>query len=234
VRSTILVFVTAKADMRLRIYKAFQDKGVAAEFRQLYDNQIPDWIQRRIRRMKRAITPEASQLLQAHVGTSLRDIQNELDKLLVYVGEKRTVELEDVAAVVGVSRSFNVFELQRAIAQGDAGRAMEILQRMLDAGESPIGIVLMLTRFFQKVWVVPALRKRARSDGEIASALQVNPYYVREYLAASRRFPPGRFSDVFGALLEADTKLKSTQEDHRIIMTTLLYGLLKPAQEVAA
>ena len=234
VQSTILVFVASKADMRLRVFKAFQDGGVSAEFRPLYDNQIPEWIRRRMNRLKRAITPEASQLLQAHVGTSLREILNEIDKLLVYVGEKRTIELEDVAAVVGVSRSFNAYELQKALSYGDAVRAMEILQHLLDAGDSPIGIIVTLTRFFQKVWVIPALRRKAHSDYELASALQVSPYYVREYVAAADRFLPGQVKSAFQALLEADTRLKSTQEDPRIVMTTLLYQLLKPLKEAAA
>lgn len=230
--TTILVFVAAKMDMRLTISKAFGDHGVVAEFKPLYENQVPDWIVQRVRKFGKKMGPEAAQLLQAHVGTSLRALQNEIDKLLIYVSEKGAIEIDDVEEIVGMSKTFNIFELQRAIAQAHAARAMEILEHMLNAGDSPLGIIVMLTRFFQKLWIVPALRRQTKSEYELASALQVSPFFVREYMGAAQQFTLERIERALHALCEADQTLKSTQEDPKLVMTTLLYGVVKPLQEV--
>lgn len=229
--STILVFVAPKMDMRLVIPKAFSERGVIVEFQPLYENKIPDWIMQRVRRFGKKMTQESAQLLQAHVGTSLRAIQNEIDKLRIYVGDKELIDVQEVEEVVGMSKTFNIFELQRAIAQTEASRAMEILERMLDAGESSLGIIVMLTRFFQKLWIVPSLRRQSKSEYEIASALQVSPFFVREYITAAQRFSPERITQIFHVLLEADLALKSTQEDPKLVLTTILYKIIKPLKE---
>lgn len=229
--STILVFIMETVDMRLTIFKAFQERGVVVEFKQLYENQIPDWIAKRVEKFGRRITPEACQLMQAHVGKSLREIHNEIEKLFVYVGEKKVIEVGDVAAVVGMSRMYNVFELQKAIGQGNLAWSIEIVEHMLDAGELPLGIIVMLTWYFQKLWVLPSLQKQVRSEYELASALHVSPYFIKEYIAAARRFPPSHIEHAFTALLEADATLKSTQEDPKLVMTTLVYKLIKPVDE---
>jgi DNA polymerase-3 subunit delta len=231
-QSTILVFAAAKVDMRLGVYKAFQEFGVAAEFRSLYDSEIPAWISKRVATLRRKIDLEASQYLSALVGSSLRDIHNALEKLLIYVGERTSITVEDVGAVVGMSKSFNIFGLQKEIGRGNAREAFEILERMLEAGENPIGIIIMLTRYYQKLWIIPTLQRNTRSEYELASALQVSPFFVREYVSAAQRHRSGEIEKAFTALLDADRKLKSSPEDPKLVMTTLAHALLKPAGEI--
>lgn len=224
--STILAFITLKADMRLSVFKVFQDKGTVVESRPLYESDVAAWLERKIKKLGRSISPEACELLQAYVGSSLRELHNEIDKLFLYVGDKKTINVEDVTAVVGMSRSHNVFELQRAIGARDAPRSVEILERMLEAGENPIGIIAILMRFFQKLWILPSLRRHAGSEYELASRMQVKPYFVKEYLEAARHFPPDRIGQAFEALLAADVALKTSQDNPRVVMTSLLYKLL--------
>lgn len=232
--STVMVFVTPKADMRLAVFKAFQERGIVVEFKPLYENLIPGWITKRVAQYGRTITSEASQLMQAYVGRSLREIHNEIDKLLIYVGEKQTIEPDDVNAVVGISKHYNVFELQKAIGQCDPPLAIDILEHMMDAGESPLGMIVMLTRYFHKLWVLPSLRKQLNSEYELASGLGVRLSFIKEYVAASQRFSPTRIEEAFALLLEADVTLKSTMEDPRVVMTALVCKLIKPVEEPVA
>lgn len=224
--TTVFVMVTSKADMRMTHFRIFQQKGVVVDCKRLYDNEIPGWIARRVKRRGYSISLEVCEMLHAHTGNSLRDLQNEIDKLLIYIGDKKTVEAADVSEVVGMSRSFNVFELQKAIGQGDTARSMEILERMLDAGENPIGVIAILSRFFQKLWILPSLQRQSKSDYDLAAKLQVSPYFVREYVAAAKRFPVQRLETSFKVLLDADVALKTTQGDVKLVMTTMLYKVL--------
>jgi DNA polymerase-3 subunit delta len=232
--TTILVLVAPRADMRMAVFKAFQQRGIATEFKPLYENLIPGWIMNRVETYGRTITPEASQLMQSYVGRSLREIHNEIEKLLIYVDKKKMIDTDEVHAVVGISKKYNIFEMQKAIGQGDLSLSLEILEHMIDAGESPLGMIVMLTRYFQKLFIVPSLWKQVGSEYGLASALGVSPYFVKEYLSASQRFPPARIEQAFSLLLDADVTLKSSPENPKVVMTSLLYKLIKAVEEAVA
>lgn len=232
--STTLAFVASKVDMRLAFFKQFQKNGTVVEFKALSDHQIPAWIERRVEKFGWKITPEASQLMHGLVGRSLREIYNEIEKLFIYVGKKKLIEAEDVGAVVGMSKTFTVFELQKAIGQGNVSHSIEILEHMMEAGESPLGIIVMFTRYFQKLWLLPSFRQQSKSDYDLAAALAVPPFFIQEYISACQRYSPSHVEQAFSALLEADVTLKSTQEDPKLVMTTLVCKLIRPVEEAAA
>lgn len=222
--STILVIVVQKRDERQKIYKSLKEGAVLVECNRLYEDKLPAWIRGRIEKMGKSATHEACQLIQASVGRSLRETQNEIDKLFIFVGEKKSIEADDVTTVVGVSKHFNIFELQKALGGRRVEQAMEILDRMLEAGEQPIGIVLMLTRFFQKLWILPDLRSRNSNEFQLAAAMGVNPFHLKDYVSASNNFNQRQVESSLAALLEADLSLKSSGGDSSLIMTLLLHA----------
>ncbi|MBI4536122.1 MAG: DNA polymerase III subunit delta, partial [Ignavibacteriae bacterium] len=207
--TTCLILLSTKPDFRKKPYLTARRNGVEIEFKPLYDNQIPSWIGRRIKEQGRTIDPEACRLLAAYVGTSLREIQNEIDKLYIYVGEKTAITAEDISAVVGSSREFNVFELQKAIGAKDIRRSTEILERMLDSGESATMIIVMLTRYFNILWKLYDLRRRGATTQQMASEGGVNPYFLKEYLDVLTRFTLDEIEHSFELLAAADERLKT-------------------------
>ena len=225
--STVLALISSKPDFRNKVFKALKEFAIVGEFRQLYENEIPAWVGKRVVRAGKAITPEATERIHTYVGRSLRDIQNEIEKLCIYVGEKSTIDGDDVNQVVGLSRQFNIFELQKAIGGQELPRAVEILERMLQSGESPIGMIVMLTRYFQKLWLVQELLSRKESEYELAASVGISPAYVKEYTNAARRYSQSHLQSCFFRLAETDEALKSSAMDHRTAMTVLLYGLVR-------
>lgn len=225
VPSTILVCIAPNADMRLAIFKAFGNHGLAVKFQKLHERAVPNWINRHVQKLGRKITYEACDLLLSRVGTSLAELSNEVDKILIYVGDKDFIDVDDVEAVVGFSKIYNIFELQKAIGKRNPTRAIEILEHMLDAGESPIYIIVMLTKFFQTVWKVSPLKAKNIPDDKIAAELHL--YYVSEYTEAARNYAGDAIRKCFEALLEADVKLKSSSEDPKLIMTVALHRILR-------
>lgn len=224
--STIAVFVSAKPDFRLKFFKSFQDQGTVIEFKQLYDNEIPAWIATRVKKLGKIINTEAAQLMQAYVGRSLREVQNEIDKLFIYVGVKKTIDVDDVNNVVGMSKQYNVFELQKAVGQKQLGQAMEIAERMVDGGESALGMIVMLTRYFQKVWLLKEIQSKGTSEYQLAAALGVSPFFLKDYLIASRNFMDREIEACFSALLETDERLKLSG-DPKLSMTLLIYRMIR-------
>ncbi len=225
--TTSLILVAPKPDLRTKPYSALKHTARWIPCRPQRDYEIPGWIASRIKQKGREVSPEACLLLQNYVGNSLRDIDNEIEKLLIFVGEKKRIDQDDVSEVVGMSKHYNIFELQKAIGQRDAKRSFEILERMLGAGESPIMMIAVLTRFFINLYKIHTLRRQRLGDREIADALRANPNYISEQVANAERHPLEHIEHCFKHLLEADERLKSTSFDQKLIMSLLTYRLVR-------
>ena len=128
------MLLAGKPDFRTKPFIDLKKSDIVFAFNPLYDNQVPAWISERCRILGKDVDLEACRLLHAYVGNSLRAIQNELDKLFTYLGERTRVTPEDVADVVGVTRGFTVFDLQNAIGKKNLEEALRI-----DAGPSEPG-----------------------------------------------------------------------------------------------
>ena len=231
--STSLVLVAAKPDTRKKPYPLLKKISVGGEFSRMYDNEIPAWIQRRVKSLKKAISPEAAELLHASVGNSLREIANQLEKVSIALGGRTTIEAKDIEAVVGISREFTVFELTKMVGDKNVPKAFEIVERMLDAGESPQYIIVMLTRHFIVLSKLRELKSTGQSDFALAGAVRVSPYFVKEYLSHLRNYPPAAVENAFLALARADKELKSSMTDSKLVMDVLLCEIVdRTAQPV--
>jgi DNA polymerase III subunit delta len=223
--TTCLILQTVKADMRRKPYLLAKRHGMIIEFRPLYDSQIPGWIAGQVSTQGRSIRPDAARMLATYVGQSLREIRNEIEKLLLYAGERREILLEDVQAVVGASREYNIFELQKVVGARQVNRAVQIIDRMLEAGESPVMIVVMLTRFFSMLWRLQDMRRRGVSPAGQASEMGLATFQMRELTDAAVQHDSSDCERAFSALVEADEQLKSTSTDPKLILEVLIVHL---------
>jgi DNA polymerase III subunit delta len=224
--TTCLLLLSEKPDFRKKPYTSVRRHGQAFEFKPLYDNQVPEWIARRLKLRGRAIDGEASKILAAYTGTSLRDIQSEIDKLIIFSGDKKVITADDVREVVGMSKEFNVFELQKHIGTKNLGKSVEILDRMLDAGEPPVIIVASLTKYFASVWKLSGLVRKGASSQEQSRQAGIRPYFLKEYLAVLQRYSLQEIEHAFELLAAADEKIKTTMMDHKQILLMAIIQLV--------
>ena len=229
--STILVLVSLEPDFRKKPFTDLKKRAELIECKPLYDNQVPPWIGERIRHQGREASVEVCRLIQAYVGNSLRSLQNELDKLYVFMGDRKKIALEDIAAVVGATKGFTIFELQNAIGRKDPKEAIKILERMLEAGQSPQMIIVMLTRFFTQLWKLTDMRSRRLPDSEIAREIGVSQYFAKQIIEFRSNFDVQQIEENFKSLLEADTVLKSTSRDPRLVLDLLVLSLISSGVE---
>ena len=224
--STVLVLVSHDPDFRKKPFTDLKKRAELVECKPLYDNLVPGWIADRIKHFGREANAEACRLMQAYVGNSLRSLQNEIDKLFLFIGERKKVTAEDVAAVVGATKGYTIFELQNAIGRKDPKEAIRILERMLEAGQSPLMILVMLTRFFTQLWKLTDLRGRRMADQEIAREIGVPAFYLKQYVEFRSNFDVEQIEQNFKSLLEADTVLKSTSRDPHLVLDILVLSLM--------
>ncbi len=230
--STSLILVAENPDFRKKPFTDLKKSAELIECKPFYDREVLAWITDRITKLGKQSSPEVCRLLQAYVGNSLRALQSEIEKLFIYVGDKKQIEPEDVAGVVGETKGYTVFELQNAVGKRDISQAIQILERMLEYGESPQLMIVMLTRFFTQLYKLTELKQRRASEQEMAAELGIRQYFVKQYLGFVTNFSKDHIEQNFRALLDADLTLKSSSRDPHLVMDLLVYSLVKGSAQL--
>lgn len=208
-------------------YKSIGDNGLAVSYKKLYDRDIPSWVNNRIAKRGATIAPEALDLFIGYVGGTLRALINEIEKLFIYLGDRTSITAEDVGSVIGASKNWNVFELQKALGEKKLDRSIEIAERMIRAGEPLQLTVTMLTRYFTILWRLLELRARSKDQTTMAREVGVAPFFIGEYLSATSRFGLPGVRNAFAALLSTDLALKTSRADHEVLASLLLMSIVE-------
>ena len=219
--STILVFCYkyGSPDKRLNLFKNWEKKGgVLMESEQLRDYQVEKWIRDYVAEWNEAMKREGEEairidekvakILADSIGNDLTQIVGALQKLID--GRPDGVKVIDAALVernIGISKDFNVFELQSALIAGDVVKANRITQYFASSKDHPMVKELgILYGFFANLMIYHYLPDK--SDRVAASALGVSPFFVKDYAAAARRFSAGKTFAIIGYFREIDARLK--------------------------
>ncbi len=189
--SSTLLFVAYKGkklDGRTKLAKLLKDKAVLLTSKKLYDNELPDWISELIKTKGFTITNKALFLLIDHIGNDLSRLNNEVNKLILNLDKRKNITEDDVEMFVGISKEFNVFELQQAIANKDLYKAIRIIQYFeSNPKAAPIQLVFpSLYNYFSKVQMIYSVP--SRDEKTVATAIGVNAYFVRDYLQTAMKF----------------------------------------------
>lgn len=211
VPTTILVicFKHKKLDKRTKFAKAIQKHALIFESKVVYDNQMPDWIQSYLKDKKLSIDSAAAVLVAEYLGTSLSKVANELDKLTINLPEGTMVNTKHIQEHIGISKDYNVFELQNALGSRNVVKAQRIVNYFIsNPKSSPLVVVIgTLYNFFSKVYMGHA--QRGASDRELSQSLGLrSDYFLRDYKLAMRNFNKPRTERVISILREYDLKSK--------------------------
>ncbi|MDR2907857.1 MAG: DNA polymerase III subunit delta, partial [Bacteroidales bacterium] len=154
VPTTILVLAhkTKKVDSRKVFFKRADKIGVTFEAKKLYENQVPAWIKEFVAKKGYAIDTKSSSLLVEYLGGDLSKIANELEKLMLNIPPKSDITPEIIEKYIGISKDFNVFELNKALATKNVLKANQIITHFaLNPKENPIQKVIPIVfSFFLK------------------------------------------------------------------------------------
>lgn len=188
--STVFVvsYKEKKLDARKKFAKLVKEKGVLLTTKKMYDRELPEWTQELLRSKGLTISPKGLALLVDHIGNDLVRIENEIDKLSVNLGKRTAISEEDIEQYIGVSKDYNVFELQSALASKDLSRSIRIIQYFeANPKAGPIQLVLpSLYSFFSKVFMV--FGAGTSDEKTIATTIGVNPYFMKDYMQAARLY----------------------------------------------
>lgn len=188
--STLLVVTHkwGKLDGRKRIAKLIKERGGLLTTKKYPDNQLPGWVAKYAADQGFLISEKAIILLVDHIGNELTRLANEIDKLLLNIKGKTKIDEQDVETYVGISKEYNVFELQKALGKKDLGKSMRILYYFqANPKAAPVEKILpVLYNFFNKVYLL--LHSRTRNEKELAEEIGVELFFIRDYTVAARNF----------------------------------------------
>lgn len=208
--TTILVFAFkhGKFDKRTKLYKALEKKGVAFESEKLYDNKVAPWIVEELQRTGHRIHPQAAALMADYLGTDLSKVANEAQKLVLNVPKDREISTQDIERNIGISKDFNIFELNTALGKRDVVKAIQIVDYFASNPKSnPFVLVVgSLGGYFTKLLRYHYLPDK--SPTIVAKELGVHPFFTKEYDLAARNFNRRKLFDVMAVLREYDLKSK--------------------------
>jgi DNA polymerase III subunit delta len=211
VPSTILVLVYKHKtlDKRTKFYKVVQDKAVLLEAKKLKENLIPDWITEKLKEKNIGIQQKAAFLLSEYIGNHLENLNNAIEKLALAAAEKGVVEVDDIENSIGVSKEYNIFELQDALGKRDVVKSTKILNYLKNNPKtSPIqAVVATLFGYFSKICIM----ERSGNPKEMAGKIKLPPFLIQGYIQAAGMYK-GKSAAVIELLLEYDLRSKGVND----------------------
>ncbi len=188
--STILIigYKNKKVDGRSKLSKILKEKGVVLSTKKLYDNELPEWTHKLVLSKGYTITNKALMLLVDHIGNDLSRLSNEIDKLALNLENRKNITEEDIEKYVGISKEFNVFELQHALASRNIYNAIRIIQYFeANPKAAPLPLVFpSLYNFFSKVLMIYSIP--TKDEKTLAAAMGVNVYFIKDYMKAAQYY----------------------------------------------
>lgn len=208
--TTVLVFCYKykTLDKRKKVTKLLSQNGIVYESKKLYENQVGDWIKRVLAGKKYTIDPKANAMLVEFLGTDLSKINNELEKLQIILPQGTMITAEHIEENIGFSKDYNVFELRKAIGERNQLKAYKIADNF---AHNPKEYPLVMTTGLVFGFFVQLLKYHGLKDKNpknVASALGVNPFFLKEYDLAVKNYPMRKVSQIVGALRDIDVKSK--------------------------
>jgi len=206
--STILVFCYKykTLDKRTTLFKLFEKSGVVFESKKLQDYKVAAWISDYVKNHDYNIGQASATLLSEYLGNDLSKISNEVQKLFIGLPKGSAINNDVIEQHIGISKDYNVFELQNAIGRRDLLKINRIINYYeANPKENPVQMVIpILFKYFAKILIYHRLKDKSQA----ASALGVNPYFLNDYVNAARNYPQGKIIENIHVLREYDMRSK--------------------------
>ncbi|NBC23992.1 MAG: DNA polymerase III subunit delta [Bacteroidetes bacterium] len=209
--STVLVicYKNKVVDGRLKVSKELKERAVFYTSKRVYDNQMPRWIQQYIAAANLSIAEVEARLIAEYLGTQLSKVANELDKMILNLPVNHQIQSSDIEKYIGISKDYNIFELQKAFTYRKASQAMKMAQYFsANTKDHPLPLLTAsLYAFFSKVYSLHGLQgKSPRAKQKIIGVY--SDFIFREYERAAKSYSRRQIEKVFSLLFEYDLKSK--------------------------
>lgn len=200
--TTVLLFTEKKVDKRNALYKMVKKTGVCTEYNALKPRELVDFVKE-----KSYGKLQCAEYFISAVGNSMERLTGELDKLRHYCGEN-PITKQDVDTVCSKTPDAVVFNMVAAVGKRDTAKALSVYNNMLQAKESPFGILKMLARQFKLILECKYMSNKGKNRMEIAQTLGIAEFMVKEYIEQGRNFKISDLINAINACYKCDEDIK--------------------------
>jgi len=236
VKTTCLVCLGEKIDKRRKLYKDFLKKGKIVSFYSLYDGEVVDWIKKRVEEENKRISPAALFCIKERVGSARRDLNNTIEKLLLYIHPRKIIEKEDIEEVLGEGAGGGVFDLTKSIRERNLAGAISILAKLLERGEIPLRIHSLITREMRILLRIKEREGRISSQEACTIIFGPRSYYppfytkiASDYIRAVKKLDFFDLITSYQYLVETEASIKTGREEPDLAIERMILHILQPA-----
>ncbi|WP_114745257.1 DNA polymerase III subunit delta [Falsibacillus pallidus] len=227
---TILVFIAPyeKLDERKKMTKLLKKEAEVLEAKKLSEADIKIWIRNKAAGNGVQIDEEAIEMLLVLAGTNLMMISSEIDKLSLYAGDTKHIDLKTVENLTARSLEQNIFTLVEMVVKRDIEGALRIYYDLLKQNEEPIKILSILSGQFRLLYQVKELSRKGYGQQQIATTIKVHPYRVKLAAGQSRLFSDEELGRIMDLLADADYQMKTGGLKKEMIIEMFFFRLHQP------
>lgn len=225
----IICYKEGKFDARKKMFKLIKEKGVVFESAPVKETELPIFIEQYIKRKKVSIDGKAIRLLIEYLGNDLAKMSNELDKLCINLPESGVIGVEQIEKNIGISKDYNVFELQSALLTRNFHQAFTIVQYLNDNPKAN-PFVLTITNVhaaFQKLYHYQI--GGDVSDNDMYKLYQIHYSQKNEYRRARSLYSVQRVEEIFELLLDYDLRSKGVNNNntpHEELLREMVFKIM--------
>ena len=202
------------------------EKFVWFEFPKVWQDNYPKWIVERLSKYGMKASPDAIELLNSMAGDNLRSLSNEIEKLILYLGDKKSISVKDVMGLTGLSKGYTVFDLQKSVGEMNLQKSIEILTKILSVDRQEMLILSILQKFFLILLKLTELNLN-ENKFTLASQIGVSPYFFDDYLLAAKKYKFLQIVSSLTAIQDADEQIKSSGGDNLAILLNMLIKIIR-------
>lgn len=209
-RSTLLVicYKYKTIDKRTNFGKFLQKSGFLFTSEKVKDWKLAPFISSMVTENNFTIGPKATSMLSDYLGNDLSKIANEIDKLKIILKPGSEITPEVIQRNIGISKDFNIFELTDALGKKDVLKANKIVNYFA-SNEKEHPALVSIGAIYNYFWKVLQLHLvNGTDEGEIAKAIGVHPYFMKDYTIAKKNYSLDKMKQIMGLLREFDLKSK--------------------------
>ncbi|MBO6148998.1 MAG: DNA polymerase III subunit delta [Lachnospiraceae bacterium] len=218
----VIIFDETEVDKRSRMYKAVTAAGTVQEMKTPDEGELKRWIAGYLNRSGKKIRQNTAELLLEWAGTDMESLSHEMDKLISFTGEEMEIRPDDIREICSIRISNSIFSMIDAVAEGKAGKALDMYYELIQLKEPPLRILFLLAREFQLLLLTKDMSERGLSQSDIAKAAKVPPFAVRKYRSAAGKFSRKGILKAVNDCVQAEQDVKTGKLEDRLAVELIL------------
>jgi len=223
--STCLIFTGTKIDQRKKFFVELKKHGTLVEFKRIYDNKLSAFIQGESSVHGKPIEAAAADLLSFLIGNNLQELSSQIEKLVVFAGNRPRITVDDVRTIASSSKSFTVFELAKYLCVRDLQNALKSLDTLFRNGEETPMMIGALSRHFRQLWRVREMLDHKAAKADIGREVGINPYFLDDMISQAKNFGRETLRYIFDELYRCDLASKTGGGQPYTLMHGLVVGI---------